>query len=251
VQHAEDIYNRLEESYRQGKTDVIPNTIVATSIIDAWSQSGDANAGAKAENLLNKLNRLFEDYRDENMRPNVLSYTATINTIAKARQFGKAAKAQMLLNRMIDLYKAGDNYVKPTVHTFTAVINACAYTLGDSSEKRKAFEIATSVFKSMSEYAQPNEITYGTFLKACSNLIPKGQARDSSILSVFKHCCGKGRVSNKILDLMETTLSRDQFEKVLKSSRGIDGVFKPPLPPEWSCNLEKSSSNRTRPILNR
>ncbi len=241
VQHGQNIYEKLEQAFRKGETDVIPNTILLTGVIDAWSQSGDFNAGDKAEALLFKQQRLFNDYKIESMRPNNQCYAATINAIAKSRQFGKAEKAKMILNLMIDAYKEGDQNAKPTVHAFTAVISACAYTLGESSEKKKALDIATTVFKAMPEYAQPNEITYGTFLRACTFLIPKGSARDSAVCTVFRHCCSNGQVGQKVIEIIQKSLSRDLIEK-LTMVKVINGsINQADLPMDWSRNVDKTT----------
>ena len=146
---------------------------------------------------------------------------------------------------MINAFKSGDQNAKPTVHAFTAVINACAYTLGENTEKRKALDIATAVFKAMPEYAQPNEITYGTFLKACMNLIPKGTARDSAISTVFRHCCENGHAGGKVIEIIQKFLSREQIEKLIKSELLVDGTIQQPeLPLEWSRNVDRATINR-------
>jgi len=246
VQHAQDIYDELVEAYRQGQTDVIPSTILATTIIDTWTHTGDVNAGDKAEAMLLKQQQLFNDYKDESMRVNSHCYGATINAIAKSRQIGKAEKARVLLYQMIDAYKAGDRSLRPTVHACTAVINACAYTLGEGNEKKKALDIASSVFKIMPEYAQPNEFTYGTFLMACKNLIPKGAARDSAMCTIFRHCCSNGQVGGKVIEVIEKSLSKEQVEKLTKV-QVKDGTIKlSDLPTDWSRNVDKTKLTRKK-----
>lgn len=187
------------------------------------------------------------------MRPNVMTYTATINSIAKSKQFGKAEKALMVLNRMTDLFKSGvGNNARPNVHAFTAVINACAYTFGENTEKRKALDIATAVFKRIPEYTQPNEITYSTYLKACMNLIPIGTARDSAISAVFRHCCEHGHVGMKVLALIEKSLSSDQIEKLLKCKMHYNGsIEQSVLPQQWSRNVDKTAVNPKATYKNR
>ena len=102
----------------------------------------------------------------------------------------------------------------------------------------------------MPEYAEPNEITYTTFLKACTNLIPKGPARDSAITAVFRHCCDNGRVGSKVIELIERFLSKEQIEKFSKCKMGTDGTIRQSdLPLEWSRNVNKAVINNTKPML--
>ena len=90
----------------------------------AWSKSGGSGCGERAEEVLQRMEKLYSEFdNDSNFKPNLLSFNACINAWAKSRSFEKAQRAKGILNRMIQLYKEGDHDVKPNVFTFTSVLN--------------------------------------------------------------------------------------------------------------------------------
>ena len=52
-----------------------PSTIQATQIMNAYSKAGKSYAGERAESHLKRLTELYTIYKEEEMRPNALSYT--------------------------------------------------------------------------------------------------------------------------------------------------------------------------------
>lgn len=269
--NAERVLDHLESSFRNNGKDnkingqyvyqniemkpVRPNTIHITQIMDAWSKSGVANAGEKATSLLTRLESLHRDYaNDETMKPNALTYTATINAWAKSRQFHKGKKARETLHRMIQAYKGGNRDAKPNVFAFTSVLNACAFTIGDVYEKKEALEIASATFRDLiasPEYGFPNHITYITFLRVCSNLIPEESSnRISTIASVFQKCCQDGQVNDSVLRLLENILLPEELNKLVGPCKmDSNGNWKVcSIPKEWKHNVrdtKKRLSKRT------
>eukprot|EP00957_Ditylum_brightwellii_P158861 12091825-Ditylum_brightwellii.AAC.1 len=59
----------------------------------------------------------------------------------------------------------------------------------------EALYLAYSTFKALedSDYGKPNHVTYTTFLKACSRLIPTEGRRRKILSTVFKKCCSEGQ----------------------------------------------------------
>jgi hypothetical protein len=66
------------EQYDMGNNNVKPNTITYNSVIDAWANSKDPNAGIRAEAI---LQRMEEQYKmgNRDVEPNTLSYNSAIN----------------------------------------------------------------------------------------------------------------------------------------------------------------------------
>ena len=58
----------MEEQYKMGNEDVKPNTLSYSSVITAWANSRDPNAGMRAEAL---LKRMEEQYKmgNEDVKP--------------------------------------------------------------------------------------------------------------------------------------------------------------------------------------
>ena len=249
LQQAEDIFNHMVKTYQTDPTDprvAKPNTIQLTQIASAWSKSGDKDAGIKAEELLTRLENLYDEYREPKMRPNALTYTAVINAWARSRTFGKALRAVSVLQKMKRAYKSGNDGAVPNVNAYTAVLNACAFTVGDAQERKEAMQIAATAYKelcaSTKTAGRPNQFTYATFLRVCSNLIPgESKARVSSIYSVFKKCCDDGCVDELVLRVMRNELTDKQLGEMLQPM-GIqcekqNGLRLNDVPAEWKCNI--------------
>eukprot|EP00594_Rhizosolenia_setigera_P005141 CAMPEP_0178949756 /NCGR_PEP_ID=MMETSP0789-20121207/6245_1 /TAXON_ID=3005 /ORGANISM="Rhizosolenia setigera, Strain CCMP 1694" /LENGTH=938 /DNA_ID=CAMNT_0020630349 /DNA_START=310 /DNA_END=3122 /DNA_ORIENTATION=+ len=253
IMTAQEILEQMEEDYLQrGNLLAKPNTIIYTAVIDAWSKSGFPESGKKAEEVLKRLLRLYKEKKgDPELKPNFLSYNACINAWAKSRTFGKAKKAREILDYMISQYRnEGDITVKPNIFTFTTVMNACAYTIGDQLEKQTALNIAANTYKQIAnpeqtEFDRPNHITYATFLKACTNLVPSGDNRDKSMKTVFNKCCQDGQVNELVLKQLKLGLSESQYYEIIESlspeKKKNESLEKElaSLPEEWKQNVKE------------
>jgi len=248
LKKAEQLLKRMIQDYKRGANpDALPNKIMYTNVIDAYSKLGEAQ---NAEILVLEMERLWREgsktkpNKMDQLRPNAVTYSAAINAWAKSRTFGKANKAYQMLQRMIQLYKDTGRTVedlRPSVFAFTAVMNACAYVVGrDQSEKAEALKIATATYKqskaSPDRKGQPNHVTYGTFIKACTNLIPEGPERDASLASVFEKCCQDGQVSDLVLKNLRDGCSRDFFQKLVGQIEA-GRLDTNELPSEWTKNV--------------
>ena len=130
-------------------------------------------------------------------------------------------------------------------------MNACAFTIGDVFEKKEALEIASTTYKELvtsKEYGMPNHITYVTFLRVCSHLIPDGPDRISAIISVFSKCREHGQVSDLVLQLLANILNREEMEEHIGPlARDIDGKWKlDNIPPEWKRNVKEVRKNNNK-----
>lgn len=253
LDEAENVFNNIVRNYADDASNPKPNKIQATQIMDAIAKSGDSAAGVKTEVLLTTLERLYEKYGDKEMRPSKVSYTACINSWAKSKAFEKARKARETLDRMIEAYKNGNSEAKPNVNAFTAVINACAFTQGDMLEKSEALQLATTTYKELyaSDYGEPNQFTFATFLRACANIIPPGEQRVSSMKSVLQQAANQGKVDDLVLKVLQNSLSIEDLESILPCPVSNKVLTRKDLPAEWTCNLDagrrrNKQGNRTR-----
>jgi len=96
------------------------------------------------------------------IRTSSLSFNQVINAFAKSNEKLKALKARSILNSMKPVNKE-ESFVEPNVYTYNAVLNACAYSYGDSEERRAVFNIASKTLADLSHSDQykPDSITYG------------------------------------------------------------------------------------------
>mgnify|MGYP001213054670 CR=1 FL=1 len=78
---------------------------------------------------------------------------------------------------MIQANENGNIAAKPTVHSFNAALNACAFVDGDTAQKADAFEVALKIYNLLQEYDAPDQTTYGTMIRACSGLLASNDKR--------------------------------------------------------------------------
>ena len=72
-----------------------------------------------AEDLLRLMNQLYTLGGNNNVKPNVVSYSAVINAYSRAasQDMACATKAMDLLQQMEELYEGGNKDVKPNLRT--------------------------------------------------------------------------------------------------------------------------------------
>jgi len=177
---AESVLRRINEFYvAENETHLLPDIMAYNSVLDAWSKSRAAGAPQRAEAILNHLETLAA--KKPSLKLDKRTYSTVINAYAKSSEFKKAHNAVAILNRM---EPAG---VTPDVFTYTAVINACAF----SHRKEQSYGIALEILQRMRELsnnnsdAAPNSITYKTMLQACTNLFQHDSPkRDEEVADV-------------------------------------------------------------------
>ena len=130
---------------------------------------------------------------------------------------------------------------KPNVNAVTAVLNACAFTQGDIPEKMEALKIASSTYKDLvtGDYDSPNQYTFATFMRVCSNIIPAGEQRVSSMASVLKQAASNGLVDDLVLKVLKTSLTKEELESILPCKL-TDNLCANDLPAEWTNNIQSS-----------
>ena len=107
-------------------------------------------------------------------------------------------------------------YVEPNIYTYNAVLNACAYSIGDNEEKMNVFKIASRTFADLtkSKICEPDAITYGTFLRCCSSLMQSGKERDSIVEAVFMKCVKEQKLSEFVLTQIREAASKELYQKL-------------------------------------
>ena len=178
AQNAERILLHMEKLYAcTGDVRVKPNSLTYSSVINAWSKSNDSRAIDKAEAILQRMESLY-DYGsgDVGVRPETVTYTSVIDALAKG---GKAERALELLELMETRFDDGADDLKPTVHTYNAVMNALAKSRGVTCN---APALADALLIRMNKRfeaglldAGPDAMTYTTMM----NVLAKSHVHDS------------------------------------------------------------------------
>jgi hypothetical protein len=125
----------------------------------------------------------------------------------------------------------------------------------DEKKKRKALDTAIFTLQELqaSRYGQPNELTYSTFLKACSSLLSDDDEMLREVIKeTFYQCKADGQIGQKFLFRLRTAAPADLYEELLSEvivqmGKSCD-VTVNDLPPSWTCNVFKSTPSITTRI---
>jgi len=246
AERAEGNLRHMEDLFETGEnTDAKPNVRSFNSVINAWAKSGRDDAALKAEGVLDLMEKLFEE-GNEDVRPDVHSFCSVINAWARSQKPGKADRALNLFREMKKLHDAGNESLRPNVVAYNAVMNACAFTNGDVQENTRAVEIAHSILKELeqSEHGNPDQVTYGTFLRVVASQMPECDSRTQVVTFLFKKCCKDGQVGNLVIQQLKGMVSEDLFLSLTGQSPSEYSIAD--LPPEWRCNVVEGKWRRRR-----
>jgi pentatricopeptide repeat protein len=226
VRHAEKLLKEMEARASNGEEALRPNRKTYNTMLKVYASQGQ---GEEAEALLDRMEDAADSY----------SYCTCINAYAKSSSQDKAKKGVKILHRMADAYESGNASAKPNVQAFNSCLNCCAYTSA-AEEKIEAFLIAVSAFLMLEKYAEPDHVTFATFLKAVSKLIPRGEERRRQVVDVvFHRCCRDGLVSPFVLQQLSFAASSEQYHSLLKEQIESPGkrVAMKDIPTEWMRNV--------------
>ena len=116
----------------------------------------------------------------------------------------------------------GNSAVRPNMHAYNAVINACAFTAaGDdqegTAERLRAFQIAQDVLHELceSEYDRPSPSSFGTFLKACGRLSLPPDVVEKNVEEAFRTCCDMGLVNDFVLTQIRYSAPNGLYQTLL------------------------------------
>lgn len=223
---AETIFERMETSQ------IRLDTTTFNTLLSAWGRQRDPERAADI------LHHMFTIKKSGvyDVRPTTQSFAIVINAWAKTKYPKKAFKAKGLLNEMKERSKRNKK-LRPNSYIYASVLNACAFSFGSQEVRQEALSIAIDVFK---ECRCRNDVIYGTFIKACKNLIDDDddKRRVEMIQTAFLQCRQKGLVSDFVLYELFSSLSTDQYNSILECETE-DLVYASDLPKEWSRNITK------------
>jgi tetratricopeptide (TPR) repeat protein len=280
VERAERILERMEELHRDHGGDPVPAAVYNT-IMNAWASSNSEEAPARVKALLLEMeengpqpnrityNTVIKAMRDgtahqaayaeqvlfkleergvsENeFLPDSYSYTSVITAYARSDAWDKAQKALQLLERMIQAYKNGNIACKPTVHSFNAALNACAFTQGDEGLKAKAFSICMTIYDLLKKNSDADHTSYGTILRCCGTLLsPRDKTRQEMVEYMFQKACEQGQVGRLVVNQMKFAAQPHQHMR-LTGLDLMERVNMRDLPRAWTRNV-KENNRRPRP----
>lgn len=235
-----EILSLMEELGLQGGDSAItPNGRTYCAVLDTHAKSKNYKAYSKSIEILDRMNAFYQEGHDS-VRPCVRAYSIVLNIIARSRLKCKAIAAQELLHKMEAEYRGGNSACRPNVYSYNAVLNAAAFSGRDEGDQEDAFRVACLTFDElrMSDYLEPSDVSYGTFLKAIYHLMPESDVRDNLVTGLFRKCCRDGLLSNFVLKEMTGLATPDLYQSLLKGNTNDYGN----LPKTWSCNVREQNS---------
>jgi len=168
-QHKKGRRKNVVNSSSRSNNVVIPNTIVYSTVMDAYAKQGDVD-GAKQVFTMMK-----EDYfnaGNTHAKPNRFAYTTIIDAYSKSnhQKFPQAPlEAEATLMEMIELYSKGEIEEGPNTIVYSAVINCWSKSNRPEGPRRCLDILQTMITKyeeDGNEEVKPDIITYNSILDA-------------------------------------------------------------------------------------
>lgn len=167
---ARDCCSRVLSVLKRMKADGKADVVSYTSCIDALAKEATYEASVNAERLLEELEGLYEQEQDESLRPNIRTYTAVVNAIARSRQ--EPERAEHIGHKLEKMYREGDFLVQPDTVFFDAVINAFGWATDYPRKGAKCFDLYQQMVESydsgLNRDVKPDVITCNSVLNACA-----------------------------------------------------------------------------------
>ena len=269
---AVELLNQMKQLALEGH-DTAPDIVTYNSVLAAWSKSGHVNAGPQAERVLRQLqhdessvkpnvvsyNSVLHAWskcsgmqsgaaeraqavlgymiasNDEDIAPDVYSFTSVLDAWAKSKENDKAVRARELLDTMLEIHAGSPKRMELSAIPFNTLLNACAFSPAD---EREALQIAVSAFKQLSQYAEPDTISYGNLLKCCANLMPHSKARTDMAIQIFDKCCKEGLVGDLVWNEVRKAVSSRELAAKFgpKNKKSVGKMSLRDLPRSWKRN---------------
>ena len=193
---AEEVLSRLDRYTPY----VLPNAQTYGMIIDAVCRLGENSrvAAQFAEEVMERMHR--ESMTNPLVYPTVITYGNVIKAWANSGDPAAAKRAEAILERMHELYQAGNVDVKPNAICFNTVISAWANS-GDPAAAKRAeaiLERMQELYEAGNVDVKPDTISFNTVLSAWANSRdPAAAKRAEAILERMQELYEAGNVDVK------------------------------------------------------
>jgi hypothetical protein len=236
--------NLLQEMQEKNGKDLCipaPDRITYNSVIKAM-RGGTTQQATWAEDLLSVLEK--RGPTDSAFLPDAYTYTSTITAYGRSDYKDKAPKALELLQRMVRAFEQGNDAAKPTVHSFNAGLNACAFVKGDAKQKSEAFSITMDIFSLLHKWGEADHTTYGTILRACACLLPlTDKRRVQTVDDIFQKAATQGQVGRLVMAQMKFAATPQQHLR-LTGQDYTERTITQNLPRAWTRHVREQGVNR-------
>ncbi len=241
-QKVEKIFRWMESQYKAGDDLLRPDAASFCAVLNAWANQAEHGGAERAQKIWERIKSFSSENRG--FRPTIAMPNIVIKAIARSKDPKSVQKAERILLQLEEDFKSGRSHLRPDVTTYSSVINACAYC--NSPESRvEALETALRTFDKLCEQTEesPNNITFGTVLKAIQKLMPAGKRRDELVQKLFDQCCDEGCVDNFVLTQVRYA-SPKLFKDLVVGPCGLGGpkgygveMVLENIPESWTANV--------------
>ena len=223
AERGEELFDMMYELYHSGRMgeEIKPRADTYSTVINAWARSRDREGQTASARRL--LDVMIEKFRggEEDMAPNILSYTSVLNAAVN-----EAMKEETVGADEND-EKSGDDD-------------------DESFDDDSAYSIAMRTYQQMKTDAhdcgvQPDHITYATMMKVVGgNTAKESSERESMLETIFEDACASGRVSSHVIkELRLAAPDVGLLERLLRSrelATSEKSIFHE-LPKRWTRNV--------------
>ena len=220
-----------------------PSIITYNSAFKACLRSGTVHGAEWANEVLQWLET--KSTVQSTLKPDSFSYTTVIAAYGRSLYPKKATRAAELVERALRHHHEGCFDGSPHVSIFNAACNACCFVDGDSDEKAHAFSTMVAVSTLLSNYTQPDETTYGTLLRACCQLLQRGEKQQAVVRQIFRRACNDGLCGDFVLKQIHFAADPKTYKELTGFSIG-EAIFREDIPYRWRCNA-KYTERRQKP----
>ena len=213
------ILEKMEKmSAKSNSTAFKPDTITYNTVMACWANSGVPEAGeraqaildkmsakpnrksynavllahaksanpSKAQEILDKMQELWEEKGNNDMKPDVRTFTTVMNAWGRSSLPDAASKAHDILKNMNSKYEAtNDKSIKPNKFSYTAVLDAYAFSTNRTDSAERAEELLYEMKSNSAEDSdlKPDVRSHNAVLNAFSrSRIPNAGDRADKIL---------------------------------------------------------------------
>lgn len=149
---------------------------------------------------------------DGDVRPNVYTYNVLINVVAKSKLPGKAKIAVRLVHRMKEVA------IRPITITYNNALNACAYSDGERDDELVVMQVATMILKEAQETSGANCISYSAYLRVIRFFVSDRLEQWRLVRKTFRRCCEDGQLTPMIMKQIRLVLSAHQYGLIVKEA---------------------------------
>lgn len=209
--------------------------------ISAWARSKNQHSGERAQLLFDKMCQSVE------FRPDPDVYQSLIHAWANGSSEKKAEKAQLVLSDLMSTRYGSLNDIKPTVHHFNSVLNACLW-MTSSGNSYTALKVAMSVFRELNAllYVEPDEYTYRMMFQVCRKYMFDEAKRDQLTEKLFREICRNGGLTQGVVDNFRATASPSLRRKYLGDfQKDSSTVTVSDLPFDWQSKAKRKEDVAT------